>query len=103
MRILVEFSFAADVGNDAIRSGKIEKVFRQLGEDLKPEAMYFFPSGGDRAGLMVVNSDDASIAAIVGERLWFGLQAKVRLTPCMNPDDLVKGLAQMPMIIKHYG
>ena len=102
MRILVEFSFPTDAGNDSVRSGRIGKVFQQLGDDLKPEAMYFFPSGGDRAGLMVVNTDDPGIAAMVGERLWFGLHAKVKLTPCMNGDDLGKALTQMPKIIQNF-
>lgn len=103
MRILVEFSIAADIGNDAVKSGKIEKIFRQLGEDLRPEAMYFFPAGGDRAGILVVNTEDPAVGVAIGERLWFGLQAKVKLTPCMNGDDLGKGLSSLPQIIQNYG
>lgn len=45
MRIMIHFSFSADTGNSAIRSGKVEKVFAQILEDLKPEAAYFFPEG----------------------------------------------------------
>ena len=47
MRIMVKFSFPVEAGNAAIRSGKVEKVFQQLLEDLKPEAGYFYPEGGE--------------------------------------------------------
>ncbi len=103
MRILVEFSIPTDGGNEVVKSGKIEKFFRHVGEDLRPEAMYFFPSGGDRGGIMVVNSDDPGIAVAIGERFWFGVRAKVKLTPCMNGDDLGKALSQMPKILQNYG
>ena len=30
MRIMIKFTFPVDTGNDAIRSGKVEKIFKQL-------------------------------------------------------------------------
>jgi len=42
---MIKFTFPADTGNDAIRSGKVEKVFKQIAQELKPEAAYFFPQG----------------------------------------------------------
>ena len=59
MRIMVKFSFPVDTGNTAIRTGKVEKFFHQIMEDLKPEAAYFFPDGGERGGFVVVNDEDA--------------------------------------------
>jgi hypothetical protein len=103
VRILVQFTFPTTIGNEVIRSGKIKKFFDQIAADLKPEAMYFFPVDGDRAGLMVINTDNPSICASVGERFWFGIQAKVKVTPCMNGEDLGKGLAEMPKILENYG
>ena len=44
MRIMVKFWVPAEAGNAAIRNGKLEKVFGQLLEDLKPEAGYFYPA-----------------------------------------------------------
>ena len=38
MRVMVRFSFPVDAGNAAIRTGKVEKVFQQMMEHLKPEA-----------------------------------------------------------------
>lgn len=103
MRILVQFTFPSAVGNEVVRSGRIEKFFQNIAEDLEPEAMYFFPADGERSGVMVIQTDDAAIAASVGERFWFGLQAKVKLTPCMNADDLANGMAELPGILESYG
>jgi len=102
MRILIQFSIPVTAGNEAIRSGKIQKFFEKVTEDLKPEAMYFFPADGDRAGFMVINTDNPSVGAAVGERFWLGIQAKVKLIPCMSGEDLAKGLAEMPRILQNY-
>jgi len=56
-------------------AGKVEKVFRQILEDLKPEAAYFFPEGGERTGLFVVQMQDSSQVADIAERFFFGLNA----------------------------
>jgi hypothetical protein len=59
-RVMVKFSFPADAGSAAIRTGKVEKVFQQLMEDLKPEAAYFHAVDGDRGGFFVVNMQESS-------------------------------------------
>ena len=63
MRIMIKFRFPAEAGNSAIRSGKVEQVFQHIMEDLKPEAAYFFPEGGERAGLFVVEMQESSQVA----------------------------------------
>jgi hypothetical protein len=103
MRIMVKFSVPVEAGNAAIRSGKLEKVFQQLLEDLKPEAGYFYPSGGERAGFFVVNMEDSWQVADTVERFFFGLNAKVELTPVMNGDDLHKALSGVPDTVGRYG
>ena len=103
MRIMVKFSFPVDTGNTAIRTGKVEKFFHQIMEDLKPEAAYFFPDGGERGGFVVVNMDDSSQIVQTAERFFFGLNARVELVPVMAPEDLQKGLATVPDIVQRYG
>src|SRR6266700_990333 len=103
MRMMVRFHFAANSGNDAIRSGKVNKVFEQLTADLKPEAVSLYPEQGERGGIVVFDMQDASWVAGVVERFSFGLQAKIELFPVMTPDDLQKGLAMVPDIVKNYG
>jgi hypothetical protein len=43
MRVMIKFAIPVQAGNDGVRSGKIEKVFQGILEELKPEAAYFFP------------------------------------------------------------
>jgi hypothetical protein len=103
MRIMVKFSFPVDAGNAAIRIGKVEKVFQQLMEDLKPEAAYFHAVDGDRGGFFVVNMQEASQIAEIAERLFFGVSAKIELVPVMTADDLRKGLSGVQATIQRYG
>jgi hypothetical protein len=103
MRIMVKFAVPVGAGNNAIRSGKIEKVFQQMLDELKPEAAYFFPDGGERAGLLVVDMQDPSQIAQTAERFFFGLDAKIEMAPVMNAEDLRKGLSGIQSIIQRYG
>jgi hypothetical protein len=100
--MMVRFHFPADAGNDLIQSGKVNKVFEQLGADLKPEAMYLYPEQGERGGIVVFDMQDSSWLAGVVERFSFGLHAKVEVMPVMTADDLQKGLAMVPEIVKNY-
>ena len=59
MRMMIRFSFPVKPGNDLVSSGKINRVFQSIMEDLKPEAAYFFPENGQRGGLLVVNMNDS--------------------------------------------
>ena len=77
MRVMIKFAFLVEAGNDAIRSGKLQKVFQQLAEDLKPEAAYFFPTGGERSGFFIVDMRESSQIADIAERFFFGLNAKI--------------------------
>jgi hypothetical protein len=72
-------------------------------EELKPEAAYFTPQGGDRSGFFVVNMQDSSQIAATAERFFFGLNARVDMVPVMAPDDLQKALSGVPGIIDRYG
>ena len=102
MRFMVQFAIPTQYGNDIVRSGKIEKVIKRLGEEFKPEAMYFYPDDGLRAGCMFIQTDNPAICAAIGERIWLGLQANIKVTPVMNGDELGKGLAEMGKVIENY-
>lgn len=102
MRFMVEFSIPTQYGNEAVRSGKIDKVMKKLGEEFKPEAIYFYPANGIRGGCIFLQASDPAICAAVGERLWFGLQAEIKVTPVMNGEDLGKGLSNIAKVIENY-
>ena len=103
MKVMVTFSFPAEGGNALIRSGKIKEIFGNLVADLKPEAAYMYPLGGQRGGHFIVNMTDSSEVASISERFWLAMNADVEMTPVMGPEDLQKGLAHMGEIIKRFG
>ena len=103
MRMMVTFSFDSENGNDIVRSGKIAKVFENLMADIKPEAAYMYPVGGQRGGHLIVNMTDSSEVATIGERFWHALNAHIEMTPVMDPGDLQKGLAHIGDIVKRFG
>jgi hypothetical protein len=103
MRVMIKFTFPVDTGNDAIRSGKVGKIFKQISQELKPEAAYFFPHGGERGGLIVVDMTASSQVVEVAERFFFGLNAKVEMMPVMALEDLEQGLSSIEGIVQRYG
>jgi len=103
MRMMIKFALPVEAGNDAIRSGKLQKVTQQLMEDLKPEAGYFFLNGGERGGFLVVDMRESSQVAEIAERFFFGLNAKIEMLPVMAADDLQKALSGVQGTIQRYG
>ena len=103
MRMMIKFALPVEAGNDAIRSGKLQKVTQQLMEDLKPEAGYFFLNGGERGGFLVVDMRESSQVAEIAERFFFGLNAKIEMVPVMAADDLQKALSGVQGTIQRYG
>jgi len=99
---MVKFRFPVETGNEVVRTGKVGKVFQRLMEELKPEATYFFPEGGERAGLIVFDMRESSQVAETAERFFFGLNARIEMTPVMNAEDLQKALAGVEEVVKNY-
>ncbi len=77
MRIMVKFWVPVEAGNATIRNGKLEKVFGQLLEGLKPEAEYFYPGDGERSGFFVIDMEDSWRVTDTVERFFFGLNARL--------------------------
>ncbi len=82
-------------GNEAIRSGSIQEMIQETLERLKPEAVYFVPEDGHRSFLAVFDMTDSSQLPVISEPMFQGVNAKVYFSPCMNLEDLQKGLAQL--------
>ena len=66
---MIKFTFPVDAGNDAIRSRKVEKVFKQIAEELKPEAAYFFHSAAIGLDMTAVVADCGD-----GRTIFFGIE-----------------------------
>ncbi|MEU2348723.1 hypothetical protein [Modestobacter sp. NPDC049651] len=95
MRMMLRAVMNTQAGNAAIRDGSIGPSLRQLVDQLHPEAAYFFPEDGRRACLMVFDMTDSAQLPVITEQLFLTMGAQVTCVPCMNMDELVRGLSEM--------
>ncbi len=79
-------------GNETIKDGTLARVLEEMAAKLHPEAAYFWPEAGERAGMMVFDMDDPSQIPIIAEPLYMNLDAAVEFLPVMNADDPKKAI-----------
>jgi hypothetical protein len=91
MRMMMTFKLPVEKGNQAFKDGSLVKVMESLMGKLKPEAAYFAPIGGKRAGMIFFDMADPSGLVEFGEPLFHHLNAEVEIVPVMNADDLRRG------------
>ncbi len=92
MRMMLRWTVPVERGNETIKDGSLAQTIESLIEELKPEAAYFWPENGERAGMMVFDMDDPSQIAGIAEPLFQNADAAVDFVPVMNADDLKKAL-----------
>jgi hypothetical protein len=95
MRTMLRFKIPVESGNEAFKNGSLQKTIESLAEQLKPEAAYFCPVEGERAGMMVFDMTDPSEIPQIAEKLFMNLNAAVEFTPVMNTDDLKRALSNV--------
>jgi len=94
MRMMLKFTLPVEKGNNAFKDGTLAKTVETIMNKLKPEAAYFAPLDGKRAGMIFFDLAEPSQIAEVVEPLFLNLNAATELVPVMNGDDLRKGLAK---------
>jgi hypothetical protein len=82
-------------GNQAIADGSLASAIEALIEQLEPEAAYFMPVNGKRAGMMVFDMTDSAQIPQIAEPLFDKLDAELEFKPVMNPDDLRRALSSL--------
>ena len=95
MRTMLRWTVPVGRGNEAIKDGSLQQTLEALAQQLNPEAAYFWPEDGERAGLMVFDMADPSEIPQIAEQLFMNLDAAVEFTPVMNADDLKRALAKV--------
>ncbi len=95
MRTMLRFSVPVEKGNETIKDGSLQQTLEALVQQLNPEAAYFWPEHGERAGLMVFDMADPSEIPQIAEQLFMNLDAAVEFTPVMNAEDLQRALAKV--------
>ncbi len=95
MRMMLRWTVPVEKGNETIRDGSLAATMQSLLEGLKPEAAYFWPENGERAGMMVFDMADTTQIPQIAEPLFMKLDAAVEFLPVMNADDLKAALAKV--------
>ena len=95
MRMMLRWTVPVDKGNEMVDDGSMGEMVDTLMRKLKPEAAYFMPEGGERAGMMVFDMKDSSEIPGIAEILFHDAEANVEFSPVMNADDLKKGLGSL--------
>ena len=94
MRMMLKAVMDTEAGNEVARKGQLKDITSQLVRQLNAEAAYFVAEEGRRSCLIVFDMTDSSQIPVIAEPLFLGAKAQVTLSPCMNIEDLEKGLAQ---------
>jgi hypothetical protein len=92
MRMLLKLRFPMEPGNARLKDGSFGRLMQATMDRVKPEAAYFYADRGCRAGLLVFDLKDSSEIPSICEPLFDGLNAEIEIQPCMNAEDLGKGL-----------
>ena len=95
MRMMLRFTLPVDESNAAINDGSLARAMESILSKLKPEAAYFTPLDGKRAGMIFFDMTEPSQIVEFIEPFFLSLHATIELVPVMNADDLRKGLAKV--------
>jgi len=89
--MLLKVSIPVEKGNEAFKSGVLQRTMQSAMEALKPEAAYFHPEDGKRTAIMVFDMEASSQLVPILEPLYTNLDAAIHITPVMNAEDLQRG------------
>jgi hypothetical protein len=95
MRVMLKFMLPVEKGNRAFDDGTLKKTLESVMNKFEPEAAYFAPMDGKRAGMLFFDLAEPSQIVEVVEPLFANLDAAVEIIPVMNGDDLGKGFTKV--------
>lgn len=102
MRFMMKVTIPVVAGNAAAKAGKLGSTIRTILEDLKPEAVYFTDTDGQRTGFLFLDLQDASQIPAIAEPWFLAFNAGVEIHPVMVPDDLAKAAGAIEKAVKKY-
>lgn len=103
MRFLLKVNIPVEAGNAAARGGKLGTTIQTILEELKPEAVYFTDSNGQRCGYLFFEMQDASQIPAIAEPWFLAFNASLEFHPVMLPADLAKASGSIEKAVKKYG
>jgi len=78
--------------NKSLSDPNFSETFNKIVASLKPEAAYFYPSGGMRTMFFVFDLASPDKIPPLVEPIW-EMGATVEMYPAMNQDEVMRGLA----------
>lgn len=102
MRFLLKVNIPVESGNAAAKAGKLGATIQSILADLKPEAVYFTDTNGQRTGFIFLEMQDASQIPAIAEPWFLAFNAGIEIHPVMVPDDLAKAGPAIDRAVKNY-
>ncbi len=102
MRFLLKVNIPVESGNAATKAGKLGATIQSILADLKPEAVYFTDSNGQRTAFIFLEMQDASQIPAIAEPWMLAFNAGIEIHPVMIPEDLAKAGAAIENAVKKY-
>lgn len=102
MRFLLKVNIPVESGNAAAKTGKLGATIQSILADLKPEAVYFTDTNGQRTGFIFLEMQDASQIPAIAEPWFLAFNASIEIHPVMVPDDLAKAGPAIKRAVKNY-
>jgi hypothetical protein len=92
MRFLIRVRTPTESGNKVVSDPNFLTKLEEYLNKVKPEAAYFMPIEGQRAGAFIVNIESNEQVPAIVEPLfqWWG--SNIDVVPVMNFEELKKGL-----------
>lgn len=95
MRILIRITPDVEKANATISNGTFGRLLQQTLDRAHPETAFFFTEGGYRTASFICDVADQSEMPSIAEPWFSALNAKVEFFPCMNVEDLKRGLDKL--------
>ena len=102
MRFLLKVNIPVEFGNKAAKAGMLGSTIQSILADLKPEAVYFTASNGQRTGFIFLDMQDASQIPAIAEPWFLAFNASIEIHPVMIPDDLARAGSAIESAVKKY-
>jgi hypothetical protein len=103
MRFLMKVNIPVESGNAAAKAGKLGEKIQAILSELKPEAVYFAATNGQRTGFIFLEMQDASQIPAIAEPWFLAFNASIEIQPVMIPEDLAKAGPAIEKAVKKYG
>ncbi len=102
MRFLLKVNIPVEAGNAAAKAGKLGSTIQSILADLKPDAVYFTDSNGQRTAFIFLDMQDASQIPAIAEPWFLAFNASIEIHPVMIPDDLARAGTAIENAVKKY-